>query len=94
MKSISPDIEAHLDSVFEKGAHERAQEMSGKMYSYRLDSIGFTVPDEMNKKIGTCKVLDVRYDKTNDCNFYKILDLETNHESEISQFEIWFSEIE
>lgn len=94
MIPVNPDVEAHLDAVFEKGARERAQQMSGKKYTYRLESIGFTVPSELDRKTGTCTVLDVRYDKVEDCNFYKIRDLETNIESEISQFEIWFSEIE
>lgn len=94
MRPVDPSVEAHLDSVFEKGALDIESRMAGKQYKYKLSSIiDFTVRGDMNGRTGKCEVTKVRYDKTEDCNFYTIKDVDTGEVMRISQFEIEFEEI-
>lgn len=87
------DVESHLDRVFAEGAANVAKEMAGKVYSYTLDSMGYTVKKEDHGKTGKCRVLGVHYSKQLDCNVYHLLDIESEKEFNPCQFEVNLKEV-
>lgn len=82
------NIEAHLDRVFEQGAADLSKSIAGKTYKYKLDGMGYTVKREDHGKTGLCRVLYVSYSRSLDCDIYHLLDLETNQEFAVCQFEV------
>ena len=86
-------IESHLDQVFAEGAAQVAKDMAGRVYNYRLECLGSMVKDEDHGKTGQCRVLGVHYSKGVDCNVYHLLDLATNQEFSVDQFEVNLKEV-
>lgn len=82
---MNPDIEKHLDTVFEESAKEDKRQYSGKTWNYHIDD-RFDLNSKGLVKNGKCAVLDVSYDKHEDCKFITIRDINTNETFTINEF--------
>lgn len=90
---MNQNVESHLDQVFSEGAASLAKDMAGNVYSYTLDSMGYTVKQEDHGKTGRCRVLGIHYSKSLDCNVYHLLDIDTDVEFHPCQFEVRLEEV-
>lgn len=80
-------MEAHVDQVLSEGAADLSTEMEGQEFDYSFIPLGYMIERETEQS-GVCRCLGVSYNKQLDCNVYHMLDLETEHEFRIDEFEI------
>lgn len=83
-----------LDRLFEENAKETLSVYSGKRVHYQLESLGYTVGDKVDGKIGICSVRDVCYSPELSCYIYDLLDEETGEIFCVSDFEVDLTIIE
>lgn len=84
-------IESYLDQVFAEGAKQIENDVKGKVFKYTLYSSDLS---EVIKK-GSCRILNVNYDRYLDCNFYRFEDIDTKEVFKpVNQFRLELKEQE
>lgn len=81
-------VESHLDRTFEEAARRLEEEMMDNEYNYLLEPTGHMVDFSRAGESGRCRCFGVEYNRTLDCNIFRMLDLDTEHEFIVDEFEI------
>ena len=84
------DVESYLDQSFADYAASLQNDVNGKKFSYIILDRNLDRTD----KRGICTIESVRYDKSDDSNYYTIKDVDTGRTYSFSQFYLELNEIE